>query len=321
MLIYAINRVRKMRKEIVLFLVTISVLGLIACEGENPTGTGQATYIQGDLGLIPSFQENAPPAEVFDMGQDPFDVTVVLTNKGYPEIPKESFKITLNGLNPPDFGKTESDFIINSISTKIESSYIDAAGNTYWAVPVEATFPNLNFKGTLTVDKEFPIWIDVCYNYYTLAESEGCIKKDIRSTEGVCIVAEEKDVLNSAAPIKVTKFEEVAGGTDTVKYFFTITHIGQGRIFAPDTKCALDRSNLNRVFFKIESKVADLQCTGFTNGESGKEGIILLRDNVASVRCSQQKNSEIDYPDPIEITLDYDYEQTIKQNIMIKRGT
>jgi hypothetical protein len=314
-----------MNKKILLVLLVCFGLLLTAQECSNNGGStpnNRATFIGGTTGLSIQFTEDAPPAEVFDMGQDPFDVELKLLNSGEADIPKNKVKVVLSGLNPTDFGKTENDFIINEISQNVEKSYIDSQGNKVTSPDVTVTFSRLNYKGILTGNRVWPVWVDVCYGYETKAESDGCIKRDVRGgvKDSVCQVAETKKIENSGAPIQVVEFQEVAAGTDKVKYFFKIKHAGTGKVYNVGSRCGTDRTNENKVYFSVKSTVADLSCSGFLEGTTGTQGTVLLRDGEYTVRCNQEKVSQIDYVDPVSITLTYDYGQSIKQDILVKKN-
>jgi hypothetical protein len=312
-----------MKRTILIFLVVIALLTMAQeCDSGTPEKTNKATFIGGEEGLNIQFSEEAPPKEVFDMGQDPFDVELRFLNKGETLVPKEKVKVVLSGLNPTDFGKTGNDFIIDGISQDVEPVYLSSQGDKIQPPEVFVTFTGINYKGTLVGNREWPIWLDVCYNYGTKAEAVGCIRRDVRGTQSsVCTVEQENTPSNSGAPVQVSTFQEVPSGSDRVRYFFTIKHVGSGRVFAPDSKCPTDRSSENKLFVSIKTTENNMACSGFLEGTSGTQGTVLLREGEFVLRCTQDQVSQIDYIDYVSLDLKYDYADTAKTTILVKKSS
>lgn len=314
---------KKLRFVMFLIVVAFLVMGQSNCEGggNKPVKNKIDPYIGGTDGLEIQFADEAPPTEVFDGGSDPFDIELILQNVGEAPINRENVKIMIEGLHPGDFGKTQSDFIVNGINEDIEATYKDFDGNKLLSPDVYITFNNLNFQGTLPGNKNYPIWASICYNYKTEALADGCIRKNPRSTEeGVCEVNEEKIVYSSSAPVQVTQFLEQPSGQTTVKYLFTIKHQGSGKIYSPLSKCPSDDTSQEGVIkYNIESSVSDLICSGADG--TGKSGSIKLRPGQEYVlRCTQQKESQLDFIDSIFMTLEYDYKISTPETILIKKN-
>ncbi len=312
-----------MKKELIIFFIAIALLTMAQeCQTNKDTKDKVSPYIGGTSGLSIQFGDGAPPGEVFDRGQYPFDIDVKLLNVGETDIMKENVKVTITGLNPNDFGKPESFFIKDGIAEDVLATYKDFEGNIIKPSETFVTFSGLNFVSTLTGNFESTVRADVCYNYKTEAVADGCIRKDVLSVDAdaVCQVQEQKKVFNSGAPIQVIKFEELPSGTDKIRYLFTIKHVGSGDVYAPGTNCPTERTAKNKIHFKIESSVTDLDCAGLIEG-SGKEGNIMLREGEQTIRCVQQTSSNLDYLDRIKITLTYDYGESIDETILVKKST
>lgn len=316
-----------MRKSLVLFLALVTILLIsTGCEDTGNQG-GEATtpYIGGQAGLSVQFVDDAPPPEVFDRSQYPFNIEVKLLNNGEADINKNDVKVVISGLNPADFGKTESFFIRSGISEDILATYKDYEGNIIKATDVIAVFPGLNFKDTLTGNFNTKVRADVCYTYKTDAVSTGCIKPNPlrEDTTDICLVKEKKTIYNSGAPIQIESFEELPSGTDKVRYIFTIKHVGTGKVFTPKSKCPDSREAQNKLHFKLEFPAegnnVDFECAGLVDGVS-KEGDIILRDGTAVVRCTQVQASSIVFDQRLQVKLDYDYLQTADKEILVKKS-
>ncbi|MEK6916393.1 MAG: hypothetical protein AABW92_01490 [Nanoarchaeota archaeon] len=312
---------KKFKWVMFLLIVALLTMGQEGCQSSDKGKNKVNPYIGGTRGLSVQFAEGAPPDEVFDNKQFPFDIDVKLLNVGERDIAKEDVKVTISGLNPADFGKTDSFFIRNGIDEDILATYKDFEGNIISPSEIYITFPGLNFQDILTGNFQLKSRADVCYGYATEAVADGCIRADVLSvdTDAVCIVNEEKTVYNTGAPIQVIKFVEQPSGTDKIRYLFTIKHVGSGRVYIPDSKCPTTRGSEDRLYFKVDSSVSDLTCSGLV-GTTGKEGEVILRNGEQVVRCVQQTKSQLDYIDRIKITLTYDYEESFDQPILVKKS-
>ena len=313
------------KRTLTMILIVIALLTMAQeCENGGEGGSSNTNkvdpFIGGTRGLSIQFAEEAPPAAVFDSNTDPFDIELVIQNVGEAEVLRDNVKIFVEGLNPNDFNKQETDFIRDGIAEDIEPTYKDFDGNILESPDVYITFPNLVFKAPIIGNNEYPIMASVCYNYKTESIADGCIRKNPRETdEGVCIVNEEKPVFNSGAPIQVSNFVEQPSGKSTVKYLFTITHPGSGTLYAPLSKCDSSSEYENVIKYKIESSVADLVCSGAD--DTGKQGSFKLRPGQEYVlRCTQQKESALDFIDSVYLELEYDYKESILKNILIKQN-
>lgn len=312
-------------KKILIILLTIALL-TTAQQCQQEQGPSKAVPFKGGTrALSILFAEGAPPDEVFDGSTYPFDVEVKLLNVGESDISASDVKIQLSGINPTDFGKSESEFIKDGIDEPILATKIDSEGNEIPAPPVFVTFSDLMFQDILPGNNEFPVRADVCYTYKTEAFADGCIRADVLSIDedAVCQVHEEKKVSNSGAPIQVAEFTEQPSGSDKIRYVFKIQHKGSGRVYLPNSKCPSDlrtrRTSENRVHFNIESRVQELVCSGLRSG-TGKSGDVFLVDGEATIHCTQQTTSNLDFIDKIRITITYDYKEFIEKPLLVKKS-
>ncbi|MEM2130970.1 MAG: hypothetical protein QXR96_00455 [Candidatus Woesearchaeota archaeon] len=312
-------------KKLKFFFAIFLLIFLYACDDTNNQKAGKDTpFIGGQSGLSVQFLDDAPPSEVFDRGQFPFNIELKLLNQGEAEVKKENVLVKISGLNPSDFGKTESFFIKNSIDEDILAMYKDFEGNLIKPNDVIVTFPNLNFKDTLTGNFKTKIRADVCYNYNTQAITTGCIKPDpVRENPNdICTVKEAKTIYNSAAPIQIESFEELPSGTDKVRYIFKIKHVGSGKVYSPNSKCPETRESLNKLYFKLwfpgEASI-DFTCAGLEGGQA-KEGYVILRDGEATIRCTQNQVSNIVFSQRMQIKLDYDYMESTDKELLVKKS-
>lgn len=316
-----------MKKRIFLLLIITLALTVAQneCSGNTETGPVNTNpFIGGTRGLSIQFSEGAPPDEVFDGDTYPFDIEVKLENVGETKVNKENVLIRISGINPEDFGKSQSDFIMDGISEDIFPTIIDSEGNQIDAPPVFVSFRGLIYKDTLAGNNQFPVRADVCYRYETTSFADGCVRANLLTDDkdAVCQVHEEKNVFNSGSPLQIAEFLEQPSGSNKIRYIFKIKHKGSGRFYLPQSKCPVDiensRINEDRVHFRIESNVDDLQCSGLRD-TTGKEGNVLLVNGEATIHCTQQSSSNLDFIDKIKIHLSYDYKESVDKILLVKK--
>lgn len=304
-----------MRK--IIFVLFIALFLMFGCQ-QGKEGEGKLTpFIGGTTGLIVTFTADAPPAEVYDGGDFPFDIEVKLQNDGERSIAKEDVTVQLRGLDPVEFGKTSADFT-KSPNEELAAKQKDPEGNLIESNPVYVTFDNLNHRSLIAGNLEYPVIADVCYKYGTDAVSRLCIKSDTSQT-GVCTVTEEKPVLNSGAPIQVTTLSESVAGTNKIAFIFKIEQKGNGNVYKPATKCNQEenRANDDKVLVTVTTELQNLQCTGLAEG-TATSGYVTLRGGAATIRCTQPISAGTDFLKTVSVKIDYDYSDDISTKILLK---
>lgn len=300
-------------------ILALLVLGLFvaACE-EGQEGDGVAVpFIGGTDALLISFEADAPPAEVYDGGDFPFDIELKILNAGEREVKKEDIKIQISGIDPVEFDKQSADFFL-SPAENIEAKAKDPAGNIIEPNPVYLTIPDLNHVQSVTGNLNYPILATACYKYGTEALSRLCIKQNLYETGGACAVAGEKPVVNSGAPIQVSSLTESVAGASKIAFVFKIEHKGEGKIFKLGTECnkANVRGDENKVNVEVETGLAGLKCTQLRDGTETK-GYVTLVDGEATVRCEQEITTPGEFLKTVNIKIDYDYQQTVSTSILV----
>jgi hypothetical protein len=305
-------------KKLIIALVILTLF-LAACEGQDgtPTGEKDLPFIGGTTGLLVSFVQDAPPAEVYDGGDFPFDIELRLMNDGERTIEQEDVIVEVTGIDPVEFAKTPGDF------TKMPDENLlgkakDTEGNILESNPVFVTFADLNHEQQVTGNLRYPIFASVCYRYGTDAVGRICIKEDPYQTGGPCEVKGEKDMISSGAPVQVSGLQEVIAGTNKIKILFTVEHKGNGRVFLPDTECNKDdgRGIENKVLVSVDTGIDGLECERLRDGTE-TSGTITLTDGSATVSCTQPVTSPGTYLKTVDITVDYDYQEVISTSLLL----
>jgi len=221
---------------IVLLLLAISLVGCNSGGGTSTTSSS-SPFIGGTDSISFEFMEETPPSEVYDKGQQPFEVTLNLENNGEFDVPKEDIKIKLSGFYPGDFNNPTIEL---NPEEDLDKSYIDPDGDTEKGTITYVNFQGFNFAGSLAGNNEYTIRAEISYKYGTIAQADLCVLEDLtpnNDEEEVCEVNENKPVDSSSAPIQIEDFEEEVAGTRKVKFSFDIVHRGSGLVSQLGSDC------------------------------------------------------------------------------------
>ncbi|MDO8481015.1 MAG: hypothetical protein Q7S65_04320 [Nanoarchaeota archaeon] len=306
-------------KQILPFLLA-ALLVLSACSSGKTTGTSDKDpFIGGTTGLTLAFEEDAPPAEVFDAGQYPFSAVVKLKNEGEFAVPKEKVTVTLSGILAREFGKTEVQ-LSQRPADNLEPMRKEADGGIVDSNPVFVSFDDLEYQTALTGNTEFTLRADVCYTYGTTAVSKLCVRKNNLDTdEGVCTVNEAKSVFSSGAPIQVTDFKESARSRDKISFTFMVQKAGTGDLFQQTSACGNDRRFEDKVWVEVTTGIDGLECTGLSEGTMST-GYMTLYGDSKPITCTQTVTTSSDYEKEVKVKLVYDYEETQSTTLLVKRS-
>ena len=314
-----------MKKIAIVLLVLASLIVFTGCGGGDGDTTTTKTFIGGTTGLLLSFQENAPPTEVLDGGQQPFTISVKLENNGETDVLKENCDVSIKGINPVDFNISLAELTKNPLED-IESKRINPdTGEEIPSYPVYVDFEDLSYSGSLAGGShEFPIVADVCYLYSTEASAELCIKEDLADTldTHVCKINGERRLETSGAPVQITAFNEYPSGNSAVSLAFTIKNMGNGDIAEKDTGCSEKVADEDKIWVEVDTGMqGELTCSGLTEGD-GSSGFVKLSGGERLVTCKQKvsDNEKTDYIKVIGITLTYDYLESTRTTIKVKHS-
>ncbi|HII29484.1 TPA: hypothetical protein HA317_00260 [Candidatus Woesearchaeota archaeon] len=276
--------------------LAIAALSFTGCTSGETTTPG-SPFVGGTNGILMSFLEGNPPAEVTDDKTYPFNVVVKVKNDGEANIRSSTLKITLSGFDPKEFGFSDggAEAITNTLKEELTATRKDVEGNTIEGSTVYMTFPPedsglppFEYTGKLSGNTPFTIRADACYLYGTQANAKLCLKRNVLEPDkkgGVCKVTESKTVYNSGGPVQVTSLKESVGGQGKVSITFTLEHKGNGKIYLAESTgyrvpgdsplCGKDEKGRESVLKKdmigvvIETGMEGLTCTGISPVPSG----------------------------------------------------
>jgi hypothetical protein len=308
---------------ILIICVLFFVFGCEAENGEERVSVGKA-FIGGNRGLDLSFTSGAPPDEVFDVNF-PFSINVKLENIGEWDIDNtEDITLSIIGIDPQDFGKTTSFLTKNSV-VPMTGAKLDPQGNMIQGTISNLDFPELQYASTVAGKVEFVIRASACYEYGTKANTKVCILEDLLGvtrksiSEAVCNPNEAKAYENSGAPVQINNVKQTVMGTDRISLSFDIEHVGTGNVFRKGTECSTAIADKDRVYVKVDTGEAGLQCSGIEGGAA--EGYTQLFSGKRAIICNQQlATARGDFEKPITIELDYGYRQHIDKQLTVKHA-
>ncbi len=309
-------------KKIFSFFVGLLLL-LTACgSGKEQTGT---TFVGGVKGLSLEFLQDAPPNEVFDGGKFPFTINVQLRNDGEWDVSsKESVQVTILGIQPSDFGKSNAD-LTKTAPQQLFGMKKDVQGNILQGSVANIDYPGLNYQKPLPGDFTIGLRAKLCYDYGTKAISSLCVRKNLLGLEtSVCQINGDKNSDNSGAPVQISSVKEAQAGTDEIRYSFVIKHVGVGTVYEKSSKCSEEVLKKNRVYVKVDTGLSEIaQCDGLQdingNAKTGNDGYVTLFNNERQISCAQKLSLDrTDFEKPTQVTLEYGYGDGISKSLTIK---
>ena len=329
-------------------LILIALLLIIVgCSNSSTEIKAPTTpFLGGDGKLEVSFLEGNPPGEITDGNTFPFQAIVKLKNTGEYDIPKDELKVSLIGFLPGQFKSSiesekfsDSDLTGKKLDSGLSGKKRDGEGNIINSIETFLTFPentkNFKFSGSEQGNNIFIFRADVCYKYTTKVVSEICILQNQidKSVKGVCDPYAQKQVFNSASPVKITKFTQNVAGKDKVQFSFDIAHEGNGKLFTPSSPidCPKEpdsaRNKEDFIGIKVDTGLSDgynLNCAGLspTSSSGTAAGTLKLTDKQRTVTCTLDlPKSRTDFRKPINIEIGFDYEESADKEILVKHLT
>jgi len=306
-------------KNYVNIILILALLIFASGCGDKTTPSKESPFIGGTTGLLISYDEGAPPAEVYDGGDFDFEVVVKLKNDGEQSVSKDKVEVSLSGIDPREFGLSDSNFVKHP-DEDLEKTYKDSEGNKIEGTTTWVVFSGLNHRESLIGNTPYTVRAEVCYNYATDINSMLCIKKGQIDKEGdICKITEEKAVFNSGGPVQVTSFKETPKGSNKFNFQFTIKPKGNGGIYKKDSNCEYTRANENKIFVSVDTGMSGLTCVGLDGGATS--GYITLYSGERTITCTQDTETNTNFEKPVNIKLEYDYEEDISTQVLVKHST
>lgn len=306
------------KKAVIIGIILLMIIGCSKSQ-EGTEVTIDNPFIGGTDGITINFENMRE--DVRDQGIDPFDIIIKLENLGERDVESNLATVKLSGINPTEFGTTQGTLTKNS-PEDILAKEKTQTGEITPGPPTYIEFTGLNYKQKITGTQiTFPIKADICYNYVTEAVGKLCIRKNIIQPEenGICEVIGDKTLYSSSAPVQITNLKENARTKNKIGFTFEVMNAGTGRVYETGKKCErTDRQDENKVYVKVKTNLAGLNCVGLESSETGSTaGTITLYGGSKVISCTQE-TPENDFEQVISISTTYDYETSITDTIIVK---
>ena len=311
------------KKIMVIALIGLSFL-IAGCQQEDQNnGT---SFIGGQEGLDISFMDQAPPDQVADQGDQSFDVVVELQNQGEAEIQPEDVLVELKGFSPDDFGKSIEDLTKNANDTIQANEQVPGEDRVIDSPPVFVEFTDFIYEGAAQTNLDYTMQADVCYSYETQVAASLCIGENLNRPDlnDICSLTRQENPPNSGAPVQVTDFSQSPGGSDAVRFSFTVqnTNAENGEVYRTNSQCEEDRSNSDQVFVQVSGleSTGEVSCTGLREGTSSSGFTRLGNNQETEVHCSLEipESNRNDRLENFVIEVGYDYLESVQKQVQVR---
>lgn len=303
-----------------IFAVILTIAMLTGCTTGGGSTVDLVPFVGGSSGVSISFTPDLR-GTVYDGGGDPFDITLIVENKGEARVLADQAKIELLGIMPEEFRKTPDEMVL-SPDEDLEPVTKDSEGNTNLGTTTYVDFLELNHVSPVTgAALSYPLSAQICYLYATTGVSKICVRKDLLSPAegGVCELLGTKAVYSSGAPIQIQNVVQTQRGKDKIGFSFDVAHVGAGKVYQPGSGCPDVTRSKDKLRVKVDLGRAGLRCTSLeqTSGTS-VEGLIDLYQGKKTVSCTYDVKSFGDYEMPIKIEAEYDYQESVSTTLTVK---
>lgn len=316
-----------MEKRMLLLVAICTMLLLVGCnQTDQPVELAQ--FVGGSSGVSMEFV--GLRADVFDGGNDPFDLVIRINNVGEHTIDPNDLTVEIKGIQPEQFGKSAAQ-LTSALQEELTGSRLDAGGNALAGGFSVIEFTELVYGGTVPGQTfEAPIKAEACYAYSTTAVSTLCVVENLLSPSAgsTCSPSGAKTVSNSGAPVHVENFRQSVLGRDKIEFTFDVVHVGTGSVYAPaDSVCATPTRP--GVKIRVDTALNGLTCTGFDKVNTAAEKVqsLPVQSNAGgvsvlahTVRCTQQVREGDEFEFPVRVDLNYMYEDVIESKISVKKS-
>jgi hypothetical protein len=340
-----------------IFVVALVALVLTACTPTDQTSDLSDPFIGGTKGLAISFENGAPPREIWDAGQMPFSVYVRVQNLGESPVGPDSEELSLGnddnsfamvqliGINPAQFGYPETQKTFDEVDVTVDGAHRNFDGTIVAGTTDVVGFEDFSYLPDEHGNSQLTLRANVCYDYTSHSNTRVCIKDNLLENiqdNSICTLTGPKDPKNSGSPVHVTSVTQNPLGRNKIQVTFTIENVGTGRIFkrallqgntfAGDA-CDTGLANPNRDIVHVKLSLGDdvmtqrISCQQF---QGAYEGFVPLREGTpATVSCTicvggdcrvtdNRLATDRVYTDTLHIDLEYTYLDFVETPILIR---
>ena len=315
-------------KKTFIVLVMLSFV-LVACANGGEQFRQDQPFIGGNAAVNLYLQNGMPPPTVFDGGDNPFGIGVVMENIGEADIGPGTenpfFQLRLEGLLPENFGLTDSD-VIQEPSRLVRGSQKNFDGTIIPGEAFNAIFSPLNFQRILQGNQVHGFRVSACYDYTNRATAVLCMKDDVMENvqdSTLCTLTGPKPVANSGGPIHVTSVRQNPMEANKIQVNIQISHVGTGEFFGrtADETCNTGQTNMNRHNVHVEIETDDpnaiISCNMLDGGSSGTIRMFGGSPQLLSCTVQGPESAARIYQTGLDVTLQYRYGEFIEDRFIV----
>lgn len=308
-----------MTKRLVLGVLLVTLLFITSCAfnpaaGEKPADTAAALkQVQtGTVGIEMKFITNYPPTLLYDTTD--LNAIVEVSNKGATDLKIGECFIHLIGYDKNIIRNIQSYQACSSSSTLEGKTVYNLKGSSN-----QVEFKSNSIKLPSGVNEYNPnLNLIACYDYQTIANPLVCVENSLYQTtsqQKSCIV---KDISMSGqgAPVGVSYVDVEMAGNKAI-FAITIKNFNsQGRIISPSASLSycpnnLQYSDFDKVYYSVTlNGGSKIDC-------KPNDNYVKMTNNEGKIICSFNIGNTQSYETPLMITLDYNYMQSLRQQVKI----
>lgn len=324
-----------MRKRGVIAIFVLFIIALTSAGCKQTTTTGATEDVHtGTQGLVISFMKDMPPAKIYDT--TPLDALVELRNKGTSDLSGANCMLYLSGYDESIISGIDKDIYCGALEPK--TLYNPDGG----IATQQFTTDLINLPEGVDAYKT-NLLVTACYKYQTVANPVVCIdpkQYELAPLERACTVKDVPTIGGQGAPVSVDKVE-VDMMKGKVLFKITVSNHGAGTVpeagktsflkaKTPTTKSGtvlyhgtsligecpynLEYDDYNIVSYNVDMTGGSLiDCTPKIEGDQR----VRLIDNKGTIYCTFRISGDSAYSTPLEITLDYNYMDSISREVEI----
>lgn len=310
-------------------ILLVVLLTIAACGGQPAGPDLGSPFISGNIALNLYLQDGIPPPTVFDGGDFPFSVGVVLENVGESDVGPGTdnpfLQLRLEGLLPSSFGITDADLIYES------NEMLLGAKKNYDGTILPGQFHNyvyeqLSYQKKLLGNQEHTLRVNACYDYTNKAIAQLCMKDDIVESvqdSTICTLTGLKPVANSGGPIHVTEVVQNPLAANKIQVNLKIEHVGIGEFYgrSAEETCDPDIRNTNKYLIDVKVETDDSGATVLCHRFGGESGSMRMYSGSPQVlTCIIEGSSTVTrlYQTSLNVEIGYRYSQFIEQTFIIQ---
>ena len=319
--------------------IVASALLLAGCSGGYAPVHKDVEYYKGSDGLILELTNDETLKEIYESTN--FALSMSIENAGAFSVTEPDEAVLSVGFDPfyiETLGEakgnrliiTRSNIVAKGLSVIGKSRYYPTGSKIFFYFPY---FKTRNVTGQQS-KPDTQIFASLCYPYATTLSTIVCIDFDVfkEGTRSQVCTQSDLSLKDQGAPVAITlvEVENLPVRDNLVKPVFTLhmRNVGRGSILSPKsdpseiervcTNQELSQSDFNMV--DVEAWLSNnirLECTPNTVRLNEQEGITrcTIRDEDIADAISFRQN----YQAPLTVNITYLYQNTLKQDIKIKR--